>query len=222
MMKRVITMTTNIHAASALDLSRENEVINLGAWATGNYPTLAGVRWTVASSESYDSLVEVFRFTFGLIYRELPSYRIWVLVGNAAWQPDTRIVRYRKLWAALKVRGVEVKHAEDFYEIVKESGCRLKFFGTARLSELSIQSVVEVVLEERCSYLIVLPVNETPFELLEMGWSGDIDDLYLFAPFLFRKSGMAMRVVGEFDDAERGLVAVGPSEIVKILERAST
>lgn len=214
-------MTTDIRVASALDLSRENEVINLGARVAGNSPILSGLRLTVVDSEPYNSILDVFRFTFGLVYREFPGYRIWVLVGNAAWQPDTRIVRYRKLWAALKMRGVEVTHAEDFCEVMKESGGRLKFFGAARLSELSIHSVVGVVLKERCSYLIVLPINETPFELLEMGWSGDIDDLYLFAPFLFRRRGLAMRTVGEFDDEERGLVVVGPSEIVTILERAS-
>ena len=97
-------MTTNIKVATATDLSISNEVMNFRRDSLPENVTLAGVSWLVTNTSAYDSLLSVLKIVFSLIRKLLPSYEIWLLVGNSAWQPDTRIVRHLKLWDAMKAR----------------------------------------------------------------------------------------------------------------------
>ena len=214
-------MEFEIHrVASAADLFAENEVLNIGRMHLPNDIALGGVSWLVVDSPASEALLSVLRYVYSLIGGKLPSYQLWLLVGNSAWQPDTRIVRHYKLWGGLKARGIEISHVSDLQEVMRESEGKLKFFGAAQLSELSVASVVKALLEERCTYLVALPSNLTPQAILEIGWTGELAEDSSVITRLNKSGAVLIKQLGKFDDKERGVVAIGQPDIMKLLQPA--
>lgn len=212
-------MTTEIRVRSAPDLLVANEVMNIRGVHLPECSTLAGASWSILSIGSfrYDALLSVFQFVHNVIIKRLPGYNIWLLIGDSTWQPDTRIIRYYRLWGGLKARGVEILPASRSHEVLHESEGKLKFFGATQLSELSIGPAVKALLEERCSYVAALPNNLGIEYILETGWSGDLVEDSSVISFVAKNGGLLLRRLGGFDDEERGLVAVGQPELVRIL-----
>jgi hypothetical protein len=210
-------MTIDIRVVSVPDIFVDNEVINLGRVRQQEGSVLAGASWSVVGVPAHDALLSTLRFVYGLIGEKLHNYIVWLFIGNSAWQPDTRIVRYRKLWGALAARGMEISNTFDKQEVMCESDGKLKFFGVAQLSELSIRSAAKVIFEERCTYLVALPSSTGPGDFLGIGWSGDLVEDSKFINGLAEYDGLLIKRFGEFDDEERGLVAIGRPELVKLL-----
>jgi hypothetical protein len=210
-------MTTDIRVVSAPDLLVDNEVINLGYVRKQDGHALAGVSWSVEGVSTFESLLSTLRFVYGLIGKKLLDYRVWLFIGNSAWQPDTRIVRHRKLWGALAARGIEVSNTSEKQEMMCESDGELKFFGAAQLSELSVRSVSKAFLDERCTYLVALPNSIGPENILGIGGSGILREDSKFIDALIEHGGLLVKRYGEFDDNEKGVVAVGRPDIVKLL-----
>ncbi len=210
-------MTTDIHAVSALDLSIDNKVMNLDHMRLPEGNVLAGACWFVVDSSAHEALLSVLRFVYGLIVKKFPHYKVWLLVGNSAWQPDTRIVRYRKLWNALGASGIKISHSCNTQEIMREEDGKLKFFGATQLSELSVESVVRVLLEEHCTYLAALPSTTDLESILNIGWSGYLKEDSKIITTLIENEGLLIKRVGEFDDSEKGVVAIGRPELIKLL-----
>lgn len=53
-----------------------------------------------------------------------------------------------------------------------ESEGRLKYFGAVKLSESSIGCAAQVLLKERCAYLMLVEDERELMHVLGMGWSG--------------------------------------------------
>lgn len=217
MIERVITMTIEIKTTTADDISVVNEVLNFNCSHLPKEKIFSGASWVVPLAVSADALLLVTQFVFELIKQKLSGYTVWLLVGTATWQPDTRIVRHTKLWNSLKSRGVEISHVSSLQEVTVEGGGKVKFFGAAKLSDLSIPSVVKILLEERCTYISAVPDPIAIQGLLELGWSGDFDDDFELINYLGRNDGLIFKKLGEFDDLERGLAVVGTSMVVNEL-----
>ncbi|AZF42799.1 hypothetical protein C4J87_2641 [Pseudomonas sp. R1-43-08] len=207
-----------LNVLSTSDISVRNEVINLGYAQEHPHGILSAASFLVSGS-SRDSLVCVLNFIYEIFERRMPKYNLWLFLGNSAWQPDTRIVRHRKLWGALKARGVEITDGCRVQEVVIDSDSRLKFFGAVCLSKLSVEPAVDALLDERCSYIIALPEDFDVQRILNVGWSGELsEDLSLFGYFI-QAGGLVFKRVGEFDDSERGFVSIGsPTSVRNLLD----
>lgn len=209
-------MTIDIKTMSTPDISVANDVINPLWGGEGCRSVLSATSFLVAGA-SKTSLVSVLRFIHSQVVKRLPGYDFWLILGNSAWQPDTRIVRYRKLWGALKFRGGEVLGGSDSQESIVESNERLKFFGALRLSELSITTVVDVIVDERCSYIVATPKIFELKRIIDVGWSGSVVEDFSLCCYVCEGSGLLFKQVGEFDDNERGFLSIGSPEIMKKL-----
>jgi hypothetical protein len=159
----------------------------------------------------------VLRFVYDLILHNLREDKFWLLVGTSTWQPDNRLIRHKKLWGVLKARGIEIPDDSDKKEVMVESGGRVKFFGAVQLSENLLEFAAKAIVEERCVYLIASSEHSAINDLLNVGWTGDFrDDDYLRA-YAAGHEIMLFKRVGEFDDREIGLAAVGtPSRVKKL------
>lgn len=217
MTRPAITMTTNVRVVVAPDLFLDNEIINLRCARGLERQALAGVSWSVKGGVACEGLLSVLTFVYGLVKRRLLDHRVWLLVGNSAWQPDTRVVRYRKLWKSLAARGIEISNACEKQELMYELDGKLKFFGAIQLSGLYVRTVVDVFLQERCSYMSVLPGSTGIEGVLGAGWSGDIAADFNFITSLIERGGLLVKRFGEFDDEEIGVMAIGRPELVKLL-----
>lgn len=213
----MIILTTDISTVSTMDVSKENETYNLNESSLQTNLTIAAVRWLLSSRNHIEARILILRAIFSLIIEKLPELRLWCVVGDSAWQTNTRIVRHKKLFKRLKARGVEIAHANNFIEEIIECDGKLKFFGAAQLSELAIESVVSLMAEESCSYLIAVPVKFEIHTLISRGWDASeaIDTSFLCR--VVENNGLVLKVIGSFDDPESGFVGMGVPDLVKKL-----
>jgi hypothetical protein len=215
-MKLEIIMTIDIQVVSTPDISVANDVINPRWTEEGFRSALSAASFLVADTSS-TSLASVLSFIYSLIGKKLPGYDAWLFLGNSAWQPDTRVVRYRKLWGALKFRGCVIPNGSDSQESVVEAYGKLKFFGALRLSELSSTTVIGVLMDERCSYIAATPKTFEVKRILDVGWSGRVTEDFCLFSHMCEENGLLFKQVGEFDDRERGFISIGSQELMKKL-----
>lgn len=208
-------MTINgIEMDSSKDLFSPNKVMNLPKAKSENLK-LSGVSWVSARSFKNDSLSDVLEIAFHQIFRNVQSYEIWVLVGTSSWQPNTAMVKYRQLWGALKLRGFRI--AQNGIEVKSktiEIDGRLKFFCAAKIREVDVADVSQLLREERCAYIVALPRNLDVSSLLDFGWSGDLQDDMKFISDVVALGGIVVKKIGEFDDSEQGVVAIGSPVVI--------
>jgi hypothetical protein len=168
-------MTTNIRVSRTEDLLAENNVMNLTQTHPSSTNALAGASWVADEAPTRDALLAVLNHVLALAKKGLPSSELWLLAGTRAWQPDTRVVRYYKLWGALRARGLKVPgDIQSSEEVMIQSEGKLKFFGAARLSEFAAEDLAQFLLKEHCAYLVAMPRELPLHTLLELGWSGDL------------------------------------------------
>ncbi|MGH8386399.1 MAG: hypothetical protein ACRESJ_13020 [Pseudomonas sp.] len=209
-------MTIDIKVVSTPDISVANDIINPHRAGEDFRSVMSAASFLVAGASS-TSMAGVLSFVYSLIDEKLPGYDIWLFLGNSAWQPDTRIIRYRELWGGLKFRGSEISGSSNSQVSVVEAHGKLKFFGALRISKLSISNVVEVIVDERCSYIVATPKALEIKRILEVGWSGNMVEDFGFCCCICEKSGLLFKQVGEFDDDEWGFVSVGSPKIMEKL-----
>ncbi|NWA29216.1 hypothetical protein HX866_30460 [Pseudomonas gingeri] len=209
-------MTTSIKTLRVFDAFIDNEVINFKRELEAEMFAISATSWLVEEG-GYGGLLATLNFIFELIEREVPGHEMWLFVGQSAWQPDTRIVRYRELWGSLKSRGLEVLGEQFPQSYAGEGNGKVKFFGALRLSRLSVESVLRLMLGERSSYVAVLPSGFDIELALSIGWSGSFAEDLSFLHRVSECGGLLFKCVGEFDDRERGFVSVGQLESMQAL-----
>ena len=205
-------MTTKVGVSIADNAFSDNNVIYLGRSGGQGECKLSVVSWLV-KERGGSALLQVFKALYKVLQERLPDYDVWLLVGTSTWQPDTRIARYRRLWGALKMRGLEVLCGSNFKEFILEGGGGIKFYGAVALTMSSASSVINIILNERCSYFACFPKGCDVDKALKGGWSGEVvDDLNLIC-HVANSNGFILKSVGEFDDVDWGFIYLGPLEI---------
>lgn len=209
-------MTTEVKIFSTPDISVDNDVVNIRSGSGKSKDVLSAASFLVESTSS-ESFVFVLEFIAKVIKKSLPVYEVWLFVGSSAWQSDTRIIRYRGLWGALKSQGVEIPKLTDLKYITVEADGKLKFYGALRLSELPAQIVVDRILAGYRCYIVALPSDAGVDITLSMPWSGNASEDLDYYCLICRKEGLLFKMVGEFDDPERGVVSIGSPNLVQEL-----
>ncbi|NWB51286.1 hypothetical protein [Pseudomonas gingeri] len=216
MMRQKNTMVTDFKTLRTLDVFVGNEVVNLKREQGGMGLELSAVNWFIEDG-SRDVLLNILSFIFDLFERKMPEYELWLFSGHSAWQPDTRVVRYRRLWGSLKARGLEVSGGQRSKDYIVERNGGVKFFGALRLPDLSVENILKLMIEERCSYVVVLPSNFDVETIVREGWSGRVIEDVSFFRRVSDCGGLIVKYFGEFDDRERGFLSIGRLELVQAL-----
>lgn len=211
-------MTTRVRLHSVPDLFVPNAVMNLGGGGFVSAPHPAGAFWFTDSSNLGEPLRSVLEMVLDLVEKKQPQLELWLLAGSSAWQPNTRVVRYHKLWGAWKARSLHIPLKPNLHEEVTiESDGKLKFFGAIKLSALAIDDLLRILLSESCVYLAALPEAMPPQFLLREGWSGDLVNDVKLVIGVTEAQAILFKKLGDFDDEERGLVAIGNPALVQAL-----
>lgn len=208
-----MTTISSIQVERAADLSVENPVMNFRGAQLSPDVSIAGANWLLAGLPPLEALHSVLGCLLRLISTKMPTHKCWLIIGSSAWQPKSRLVNHRKLWGALTVRGIEIPGDNRMQYTQEGGGGKLKFFGAVQISEFSVNAVTQALFEELCAYIVVLPDGCSPRALLEIGWSGRLSDDFALLERVSEADGLLLRRIGEFDDEEWGLVAVGKPRV---------
>lgn len=219
MTKPEIILITKIQVSRTVNVFEKNEVFNLDRPCMPVGMVLSGASWVAAYSSISESRLAVLRGIFDRMSGMRGGLRTWLFIGNLAWQDDTRIVRYRKLWEGLRARGIEIVQSGESYEHVVEAAGKLKYFGGKLISKKSSESVIKAIDEEQCAYIMILPGGIAVEELFSKGWSCESNFDEKLLEFVARHNGAVLKAVGEFDDIEAGFVAVGKWSLIKALSQ---
>lgn len=85
------------------------------------------------------------------------------------------------------------------------------------MSELSIESVVKLMGEESCSYIVAVPKEYEIKALISKEWDArEVIDSSLLGKVV-ENNGLVFKVIGAFDDPESGYVGLGSPNLVRKL-----
>lgn len=211
-------MTIELTVRFQRDAFSGDPLVMLRREAFSNGARLAAAEWTVVRKPGVEVFQHVLHSVFSQIATNLPDYEIWLLTGDSVWQSDTRIVRYRKKFNALKAQGMDFESIPERFEYAVEDGDKVKFFGAARLHEAVLRAVALTMPPRACTYVAVIPKGDEKKFVLSTGWTGQWNDDAAFIEMIAQSDGILLQRVGFFDDPEVGLMAVGnPNALAQIL-----
>ncbi|MGY4535553.1 hypothetical protein ACVW0Y_004708 [Pseudomonas sp. TE3786] len=217
MTNRGITMITDIKLLVSSDVSETNEVLHIPSLDRREWKNISAASFFV-SERSFESIVKVFKFLGCRLMDGRPGYEFILLVGNETWQPNSKVVKYRKLWGAIKFNGIDIPEEVRFPEVCLEDAKGLKFYGGARLTCDLYDIAVKVLFAERASYIVAVPKGLDLDDLLINGWSGKLQSDIELVKFVSSRKGLVLKRFGDFDDPEGGFIAIGNPEIIAELK----
>lgn len=212
-------MTTDLKLLSSTDVFRENDIVRLERSAFPADIRLSAAEWSVERRGHPDAFLLVLNFVLGQVMDRLGDYDLWLLTGDSAWQTDTRIVRYRKRFNSLKMRGIDFEAMSDRSESMIEQDGKLKFFGVVRF-DVSVFSTVPLTMTPgACTYIVAKP-KSNPWEFpLSAGWAGKWNDDGQMIAAIAAIGGIAFQRFGFFDDPQVGLIAIGSPDVLERIVR---
>lgn len=212
MTKRKITMITNVNFVKVANLCEPNALFDFGGACTDYLCHLSGAGWFAENVISSDGLYEIFNVIFGVPFFQ-GSHELWLFIGNDCWQPDTKIVRHRKLWGYMRGQGIGFAGScESAIQKIVESDCGVKFFGALKVGCLKPNEIFEIINNWECAYMAFLPIGVDVSNLLDSGWEGNLREDCKFVRDIVDLNGVLLKKVGWFDDAEIGVLAISSAE----------
>lgn len=211
-------MTTEIKIQSSLDAFSQNEFVALDREVYSIGVSIAAVEWTARRMANKAPFLDVLSFVFEKLSRTLRNYDCWLLIGDAVWQPDTRIARYKKTFKSLKMQGIDFETVADRFESVVEMDGKLKFFGAVRLEHFNLAYVERIMTPRPCAYIVALPNGRRHDFSLSLGWSGIWNEDGRLIKSVIACDGIVLQRTGFFDDPEVGLIGLcSPTILESIL-----
>lgn len=200
----------------AEDLYQENDVLlvnrGIGSCAlSGVAITTVHKNITAAQLEAYTAIEKVLK-------KHLTNYQPWLLVGHSAWQPKTRVVHYKKIWAYLRDAGLDLPAGKALEEVAIESDKGVKYFSAIQCSNYEPESLLKVLRRElACSLLFVDSSNAENLmqQVINKGW--EKQGSYPASALVETACKSSLLIgfhIGEFDDAEAGFAVIGRSELM--------
>lgn len=215
--KELAIMTIETKLSVALDVCVENEVFNLCRRDLPDNSVFSAISWCLNLKPREEMREEILKLILQLFSKQFLDHNIWLLVGNSALQPNTRIVKYRRLWGGLKACGIDYTDYSRAYEKMFDEEGKLKFFGVIPFSNKDIHAATQTMSYERSTYLVVLPISVNVEEIVSKGWNTNVRFDKGLLEFVAMNSGVLIRAVGEFDDPETCLIALAEPQIISSL-----
>lgn len=215
-------MTTNFVGFAAEDLSVENDVLLLGELDLACQ--LSGIAFAATSYVVSVAQEKALGLVRELVNQHLPDFEPWLLVGHTAWQPDTRIVRHKKIWSYLRGRNLYIPGGLCLDEFLVESDQGIKYFSAVRCDEFDPKQALGLLREE-LACTVLFAKNSDALEavppLLKRGWSkrgvipsADLLDLACSSNVIVGSQ------IGEFDDLEAGFAVIGRFDLMEGMLRS--
>jgi len=203
-----IIMTIEARIVCSMDIFSENDVLTLDRQLFPANLQLGAIEWAVERGVRVDVFPMLFGAVLDDVGRRFGGHEVWLITGHSAWQPDTKVVRHRKLFNSLKMLGIGLEETCDRFEFLIERDGKLKYFGAARLAPESVVAAGRTMTPRSCSYILVQPKGIGLGHLPAAGWTGQWNEDNGLVSAVANRNGLLFQRVGFFDDPEVGVVAV--------------
>lgn len=212
-----ITMTIDLQAFRVADAFAENAVLRAERIGGAVGLELAALAWLATGARPRDARLHALAHAVSCVTERLAGYGLWLLACHTAWQPASRLARHRRLWSALKARGLDLPLGRDTAEGFVEGPSGLRFFGALQLLAARIEPVAAILEAEPASHLVALRRDGDTIaaSLAARGWGRAVagpDAAVLTA--VCSAEGVVLWPLGSFDDREAGCVALAKPEII--------
>lgn len=212
-------MTTEFQVLRAPDVFVENDVLRIDAAGRPGDLHVAGAAWLLLGEPPREAHRRSLNHAGSLVTTKLAGYALWLLAGHTAWQPDSRVPRYRRLWGSLGRGGLAKPTGRDLGEGLIEGTEGIRFFGGVQLHPGSLDAVIAILEDEPASHLVALKPSDEDVAttLVQTGWakSGDRPNAEVLTS-VCGADGVVLWPVGAFDDREAGCVALARSEVLDL------
>lgn len=204
-------MTIKREIRIASDLNKDNDILVFRRDSLRC--TLSAVAM-VSNFESIPSSQTVaLEFIDATVKENLPAFESWLLVGHASWQPNTRIVRHKKLSSYINYPKLCGTGGKRIGEHILESDRGIKFFDAIQCEQFAGAKVVALQRDARACILIYVKSDEALSlveSFLKVGW--ERDNPFVPSTLLNATDSSNLLIccpLGEFDDFESGYAIVG-------------
>lgn len=196
------------------NLAEKNDVLRLPATKQKNStPEIAGLeiqlnREGESTLSVRSSAIEV---AMQSIHYALPDWQIWLLSCHTTWQPNSRIVSYRKLWKSLEARGLKLPKGYRTKELEFKTDEGQRWFGGIEIETDEISLVGPIINDEPSSIITAFPKGTVPDlkAVMDAGWISLRDSRLIgwtsIATMICEVKGLLLRPFGEFDDILIGI-----------------
>ncbi|WCM22950.1 hypothetical protein NDK50_33785 [Paraburkholderia bryophila] len=215
---RKITMTNEIKFLTSTDMFSDNDILCLKRTAFSADVNLWGAEWSTEQYGQENAFLRVLSCALTKVINQLPDYDVWSLAGDSVWQLDSRVLRYRKQFNSLKMRGIDFEAIPERFELMAEKNGKIKFFGVVRINPSVFSTACLTMTPRAATYLVAKPA-EQPWKLgFSQGWSRDWNDDASLTTAIDAIGGVVFQRFGFFDDQHVGLIAIGnPAALRRIV-----
>lgn len=214
-MRPEITMTIKVEVNFSPDLSVSDEVMHVQVEEKFRWKSISAASFSIAGRNESELHALLLCLWDALIITN-SSCDFWLCIGNNAWQPDDRIVRYRKLWKALRSKDIDFQEQCKSKEHCIESESGVKYFGAIKLEKETLDSMTKAFLYDKCMYIVVLPTDVNIDDVIASGWVGTLNMDIDFIGKVLASSGCVLKKTGEFDDREQGFILMGNTKVENV------
>ncbi len=207
MMKKGITMTTDMIVRYATDICKNNDITNFSSLFITEM-NIEAVSWELLDLNRERGFVPLFTKMVETleIYDDRSSIYLYIELSGV--QPDTSITRYKQAWGLLKSRGNDTEFALKKQNVMVQSSRGLTLSGLCHFYLSDLKTAAKLVLTEKKTYLALIP-DENIYERLDITQIRHISD---WANFIWQHNGIVLMILGAFDDLGCEIVALGRNE----------
>ena len=202
-------MITNVTIRYASNISCKNEIAHFDSLGiTGE--NISAVSWELKNIRRSDGTLTLIEEMVKKL--SVTNDMVTIYIQLSGDQPDTRLIRYKKTWGLLKIRGYDVDFMSNKKDYIFNSGKGLTLAGTASFDISSLSKLLELIKDEKKIFFAIAPLGNNGLEMAsiksELEWMNNFWSL----------NGIVFLTLGLLDEMDCEVVALGKDTIIEVLK----
>lgn len=178
----------------------------------------AGMEMTVNDGQESVAKSMVLSYLMCMIRGVIDDPQCWIVAGHEAPQPDTRIIRHKKLWGSFGVRPPTLPETTAEWPVQLHDG--LRFFGVIRRDLISEEMLLKLWKDFSTVWVLVTKDLDSVAiqHALAKGWGGSRtgipEEILRYAS---EHDIFMIRDFGPTDDFDQGMIVVARDRLIETL-----
>ena len=203
-------MITDVTIQYANEITHKNEITNFPMLGL-NAENISAVSWALRKTNRANGTVRLISEMINRLSSENDNKFIDMYIQLSGSQPDTPLIRYKKIWGLLKSRGFKVDFMSHKLDTIISSSEGLTLSGMSRFPVSSLKQMAPFIANERKIFFAFLSsenfVENSDYLQSEKEWMS----------LIWSKNGVVFMPLGALDEIDCEVVALGKSSSINIL-----